>query len=164
MDSTMTELKVGTADREITMSRAFEAPRDLVFEAFTQNEHLKAWWGPRDWPIGESRLDFRVGGTWHFSLRGPDGTEAWNVGEYLEIEPPSKIVCTNAFADAEGNALGPQVELTLTFEDAGPETTLFTMRSRFASNEDRDMQLQMGVTEGFRETFERLEEHLVTMR
>ena len=57
-----------------------------------------------------------------------------------------------------------QVELTLTFEDAGPETTLFTMRSRFASNEDRDMQLQMGVTEGFRETFERLEEHLVTMR
>src|SRR3546814_13659101 len=76
MDSTMTELKVETADREITMSRAFDAPRDLVFEAFTQNVHLKAWWGPREWPIGESRLDFRVGGTWHFSLRGSDGTEA----------------------------------------------------------------------------------------
>ena len=83
------------SDREIVMTRVFDAPRELVFEAHSKCEHLEKWWGPRRYTLSVCEMDFRPGGAYRFVQRGPDGEEHGFRGEFREIVPPERIVWTS---------------------------------------------------------------------
>ncbi len=85
-----------------TLSRTFDAPRDLVFTTLSRAEHLARWWGPTGWEWVKGELDFRPGGEFHYCMRLPGGTEMWGKFLYREIEAPSRIVFINAFSNAAG--------------------------------------------------------------
>src|SRR5260370_29276617 len=109
-------LKVTTpSEREIVLTRVFDAPRSLVFDALSKPELLKRWFGPRGWSMVAYEVDFRVGGTWRFVLRGPDGKDMGMRGLYREIAPPERSVHTAAFDDFPGEP----VVTTVLVEQAG---------------------------------------------
>ena len=148
------ELKVTKpSDREIVMTRDFDAPRDLVFEAHTSCEHMSNWWGPREYGFASCEIDFRTGGTWRIVHRGADGAEVTFFGEYLEIVRPERIVWTFGFNDNPG---GPE---TYTFEEHDGKTTV-TSSAVFPSKEMRDWVLGSGMESGAIETYDRLDEYL----
>jgi uncharacterized protein YndB with AHSA1/START domain len=150
------KLEVTTpSDTEIRMTRVFDAPRDLVFEAHTSAEHMKNWWGPRKYEILSAELDFRPGGKWRIVHRGSDGEEYGFHGEYREIVRPERITWTFEFEGMPGHV---SVE-TLTLEEHDGKTTL-TARSVYDSVESRDGMLESGMEAGAAETMERLEEYL----
>jgi uncharacterized protein YndB with AHSA1/START domain len=93
------------SDREFVMERTFDAPRKLVFEAFSDCKHLTHWWGPKDWTLPVCKIDFRPGGVWHYCMRGPEGDESWGKAIYREIVEPERIVYLDTFADEAGNPL-----------------------------------------------------------
>lgn len=158
-DSTST-LKVEVlSDLEIKMTRTFNAPRDLVFEAHSKCEHIEKWWGQRESPMSLCELDFRPGGKWRFVQKSPTGEEWGFRGEFKEIVPPEKIVWTFEFEGMPGHI---SVD-TLTLTEEKGETTL-TAVTRFDSKEDRDGMLQSGMEAGANETWDRLEEYLQTMK
>jgi uncharacterized protein YndB with AHSA1/START domain len=88
---------------QLVITRTFNAPRELVFEAWTKAEHLQQWWGPKGLTMSVSKLDFRSGGTFHFCLLSPEGDEMWAKFVLHEIVAPERIVFVNSFSDAEGN-------------------------------------------------------------
>ena len=147
------------SDREIVMTRVFDAPRDLVFEAHSSCEHLTHWWGPRKYDVAACDVDFRPGGKWRVVHRGPDGDEYAFRGEYREIVRPERIVWTFEFEGMPGNV---SVE-TLTLEESDGKTT-FTGRSVYDSVEQRDAMLETGMEEGAAETMDRLDEYLEVLR
>jgi uncharacterized protein YndB with AHSA1/START domain len=154
--------KVETTDRELVLTRTFEVPRELVFNAYSSCEHLRNWWGPRSWPMVECTLDFRVGGVWHYCLRGPEeGDESWGRAVYDEIVEPARIGYTDSFSDAEGNVneAMPQTRSTVELEELGGSTRL-TLRASYPSAEDLQQVLDMGMVAGMTETLDRLDEHL----
>jgi len=87
---------------EFVITRVFNAPRDLVFRAWTEAEHLARWFGPKGCVIGVSKLELRPGGVFHFSMRTQDGTEMWGKWVFREIVAPERIVLVNSFSDAKG--------------------------------------------------------------
>ncbi len=154
------ELTVTTpSDREIVMSREFDAPRDLVFEAYTSCEHISRWWGPRKYEVVGCEIDFRPGGKWRIVHRAPDGEEHAFRGEYREIAPPERIVWTFEYEGFPGSV---SVE-TMTLEEHDGKTT-FTATSVFNTVEERDGMLQSGMEEGAGETMERLDEYLEVLK
>src|SRR5438876_2640007 len=88
--------------REVIFERVFNAPRELVFKAFTECQHLAHWWGPKDWTLPMCNLDLRPGGVWTYCMRGPAGEQSCGIAVYREIEPPAKLVYVDRFADADG--------------------------------------------------------------
>lgn len=97
---TTEERNVVKKDRELIISRVFDAPQELVFETHTTCEHLRHWWGPRTWPMAECKVDFREGGSWHYCLRGPnDGDESWGLAQYETIQAPEQIIYRDYFSD-----------------------------------------------------------------
>ena len=145
------------SDKEIVMTREFDAPRELVFEAHSSCEHMSQWWGPRGYEFAKCELDFRPGGTWRVVQRDPEGQEFAFRGEYREIVRPERIVWTFEF---EGMP-GASVE-TLTLEERDGKT-LFTGTSVFATTEQRDAMLESGMEGGANESMERLDEYLVVL-
>jgi uncharacterized protein YndB with AHSA1/START domain len=143
------------SDREIVMTRVFDAPRDLVFEAHTSCEHMSRWWGPRKYEFASCEIDFRPGGKWRIVHRGPDGEEYAFHGEYREIVPPERIVWTFEFEGWPGNV---SVE-TLTLEEHAGKTT-FTATSVYDTVEQRNGMLESGMEEGAAESMDRLDEYL----
>ena len=143
------------SEREILMTRVFDAPRELVFEAHSTPEHMKEWWGPRGFTMPVCEMDFRPGGAYRFVQRGPDGEEYAFRGEFREIVRPEKIVWTFEFEGMPGNV---SVD-TLTLEEEDGRTTLIA-RSVFDTVEQRDGMLQSGMESGAAETYDRLEEYL----
>lgn len=139
-------------DTTIHITRSFEAPIDLVWEAITTPRHLLRWWGPSWCPLVACEVDLRPGGTWRYLARGEDGTElAWH-GTYQEVEAPHRTVSTEVFEgfpDAESLNT-----TTLTHTDG--VTTLETL-VRHSSTEHRDGHLASGMEEGMQETFDRLD-------
>lgn len=159
---TASDLSVETTDRKLIMTRTFDAPRDLVFAAFTSCEHLHNWWGPREWPMAECSMEFRVGGVWHYCLRGPNKEdEAWGRAVFEEIEEPVRIVYSDAFSDAEGNINGdlPQALSTYEFVAQSGRTKLIAT-TEYSAPADLQKVLDMGVIEGASATLERLAEHV----
>ena len=142
------------SDREIEMTRLFDAPRQLVFDAFTNPAHVPHWFGPRGWSVPVCEIDLRPGGSWRYVLSGPDGEEMGMSGVYREITPPERIVTTESFDDYPGESLNT---LTLTEEDG---KTRYTVTVLYADKETRDAVLASGMSEGAAETLERLAEHL----
>jgi uncharacterized protein YndB with AHSA1/START domain len=154
------KLEVTTpSEKEIVMTRVFDAPRDLVFEAHSSCEHMSNWWGPRKYEFASCEWDFRPGGAWRIVHRGPDGEEYGFRGEFREIVPPERIVWTFEFEGMPGHV---SVE-TLTLEDHDGKTTL-TATSVYDTVEDRDGMLESGMESGAAESMDRLDEYLEVLR
>jgi uncharacterized protein YndB with AHSA1/START domain len=148
------------SDREIVMTRAFDAPRALVFEAWTRPEHVVRWYGCNASTLPVCEIDLRVGGKWRFVMRDSDGVDHAMQGAYREIVPPGRLVFTEGYV-TEGFASGEAL-VTLSFVEQDGRTTM-TSRTLYASAEDRDRHLNMGVETGAAETMDRLAELLRTM-
>jgi uncharacterized protein YndB with AHSA1/START domain len=147
------------SDTEILITRTFDAPRDLVFEAVTQPEHVRRWYGCASMEVVTCEIDLRVGGKWRYVLRMPDGNNHAFSGEYREITPPSRIVCTENY-----EPIGPGHEMlaTVTLEEKNGRT-LFKNRLAYKSKADRDGHLQSGMEGGMQESLSRLEELVVSL-
>jgi uncharacterized protein YndB with AHSA1/START domain len=145
------------SDTEVEITRIFDAPRDLVFEAHTSCEHLSHWWGPRRYEVADCEIDFRPGGTWRMVHRAA-GEEHTFRGEYRDIVRPERITWTFEWMGLPGHV---SVD-TVTFEDRDGKT-LLTTRSVFDSKEDRDGMLRSGMETGLAETWERLDDYLEAM-
>ncbi len=151
------ELVTTTPGQDIVMTRVFDAPRDLVFEAHSSCEHMANWWGPRGHAIASCEIDFRPGGAWRIVHRDPDGHETTFFGEYLEIVRPERIVWTFNFDDTIG---GPEAYV---FEEHDGKTTV-TSSATFPSAEVRDAVLESGMETGAAETYDRLDEYLEVLK
>jgi uncharacterized protein YndB with AHSA1/START domain len=148
-------LKVTTpSDTEIAMTRVFDAPCRLVFEALTRPELVKRWYGPHGHHLVVCEIDFRVGGKWRYVLRDPEGQDMGQHGTYLEIDAPDRIVNTEGFDDFPGEAM----VTTVLVERDGKTTMTATVRS--PSKEVRDIMLATGMEHGAAETYDRLAELL----
>ena len=143
------------SEREIVMTRVFDAPRDLVFEAHTSCEHMSNWWGPRKYEVASCEIDFRPGGAWRIVHRGPDGEEHGFRGDFREVVPPERIVWTFEYEGMSGHV---SVD-TLTLEEHDGKTTL-RATSVFDTVEDRDGMIDSGMESGAAESYERLDEYL----
>jgi uncharacterized protein YndB with AHSA1/START domain len=153
----MSGLTVTTpTDTDIVMTRAFDAPRRLVFAALTKPELLVRWFGARGWNITDCRVDLRVGGEWRFVSHGPDGTRMAQGGVYRVIQPPERLVYTELFDDQsyEGEAV-----ITHVLVERAGRTTL-TSTVRYASRQARDTVLRYPMRRGVGEAYERLAEVL----
>jgi uncharacterized protein YndB with AHSA1/START domain len=147
------------SDTEILMTRVFDAPRDLVFEAHSSCEHMSNWWGPRKYEFASCEIDFRPGGTWRIVHRGPDGEEYGFHGDFREIVPPERIVWTFEFEGFPGQV---SVE-TLELEEHDGKTTI-TATAVYDSVEARDAMIDSGMESGAAESYERLDEYLEELR
>jgi len=149
-----------TQDREITVTRVFDAPRELVWEAWTKQDHLARWWGPKGFSITTREFHAAPGGVWRFIMHGPDGTDYPNKIVFLEMEKPERIVYV-ASDDNEENT--GQFHTTVTFAEEGKRTAL-TMRLLFPTPEARDFAIkEYGAIEGGRQTLDRLAALLATL-
>jgi uncharacterized protein YndB with AHSA1/START domain len=158
MNNTAT-LKVTTpTDREVVMTRVFDAPRRLVFDAWTNPKHVPQWMlGPVGWTMPVCEIDLRVGGAWHFVWRGADGSEMAMRGVYREISPPKRLVSTESWGGPF-----PETVNTLTLVEKDGKTTA-TLTILYPSKEAREAALQTGMKDGVAMSYDRLAEHLRTM-
>src|SRR6266849_1382165 len=142
------------SDCEIRMTRLFDAPRHVVFEAMTKPEHVKQWWGRlgEGYSVPVCEIDLRPGGAWRFVNRHPKGEAAF-YGEYREITPPSRLVFTEIFAPFPASVS----VVTAVFTEAGGKTRL-TVTARYPTLEVRDMVLASGMAKGAGISYDRLEE------
>jgi uncharacterized protein YndB with AHSA1/START domain len=147
------------SDTEIQMTRVFDAPRDLVFEAHTSCDHMSNWWGPRKYDIASCEMDFRPGGKWRIVHRGPDGEEHGFHGEFREIVRPERITWTFEFEGMPGQV---SVE-TLTLEEHDGKTTI-TATAVYDSVEARDGMIESGMESGAAESYDRLDEYLEVLK
>jgi uncharacterized protein YndB with AHSA1/START domain len=157
-------MEVKENGNELTITFTYDAPKALVFSMF-QNPHVAKWWGPTTWPVKVSEMDFRPGGKWHYCMVGPDGTEAWGLATYKEIDEPNKIVFVDNFSDADGNVdeTLPEAVSTLTFNEIDSKTIL-TMHGQYESPEQREKVVAMGMIEGMQDTYEQLTKLLQQMQ
>jgi uncharacterized protein YndB with AHSA1/START domain len=149
-----TEDVEGTEAREILTTRIFEAPRELVFKAWSQPEHLKQWWGPKGFSNTFHEFEFRPGGVWRYVMHGPDGRDYKNESVFVEIRPPERIVFDHVS--------GPHFRVTASFEDLGGRTKV-TFRQLFESAAVFK-RLKPVAVPGNEENFDKLEQHLSTLR
>jgi uncharacterized protein YndB with AHSA1/START domain len=141
-----------TADREIVITRVIDAPRELVFEAFTEVRHLSRWWGPEGFTTTTRSFEFRVGGEWDFVLHGPDGTDYQEFISWTEIVPPEVIALLHGEFRGDPNAF----ESLLTFATEGGATRI-EMRTVFPTQELRDEAVEkFHAIEGGRQTLSHL--------
>jgi uncharacterized protein YndB with AHSA1/START domain len=148
------------SEREIVISREFDAPRRRVFEAWTNPEHVKQWYGCGESHLISCEIDLRVGGTYRYVLLGPDGAEHTMTGEYLEIVRPDRLVYTERYVFRDFRS--DDAFVTVTFAERDGRTRL-TSAVLHKTVENRDMHLNLGVETGAALTLDRLEGHLRTM-
>jgi uncharacterized protein YndB with AHSA1/START domain len=142
------------SDCEIRMTRLFDAPRDLVFEAMSKPEHITRWWGclGEGYSVPVCEVDLRVGGAWRFVNRHPQGEAAFH-GVYRELNPPERVVFTEIFEDfPDGESV-----VTAVLTDENGKTRL-TVTVSYPSRDVRDMVLQTGMADGAAISYDRLEE------
>jgi uncharacterized protein YndB with AHSA1/START domain len=141
-----------TADREIRITRLVNAPRDLVFEVWTEPEHIKHWWGPNGFTNTIFKMDVKPGGVWDFIMHGPDGTDYKNKSIYKEVIKPERIVYDHVS--------GPKFQMSIQF-DAQGDQTLITIQMLFESAEQLAKVIeQFGADEGLKQNMDRLADYL----
>ena len=153
---------MSTADREIVITRVFDAPRELTWQAMMDPDHVVQWWGPNGFTTTIQEMDVRPGGAWTLVMHGPDGTDYPNFSTFQEIVYPERIVYTHG----GGKAGGPDAQFvaTWTFEAVEPTKTRLTVHMLFPSAAARDIVVrEYGAIEGGKQTFQRLSEHLPRM-
>ncbi len=147
------------SDTEMVIARTFDAPRELVFAAFTQPEHVRAWYGMSADGMLVCDIDFRVGGAWHYVLAGEPGGEDHSFsGEYLEIDAPNRVVNTERY----DNMPGAEYVATVTLDESEGVTTL-TNHLRYPSQEMRDGHVSSGMEYGMNISYGRLDTLLATL-
>jgi uncharacterized protein YndB with AHSA1/START domain len=159
------------APQPFVIARTFDAPRDLVWKAWTERDHLMKWFGPKGCTISTAKLDFRPGGMFHYAMKMPDGKEMWGKFVYREIVPPEKIVLVNSFSDAQGGITRHPMSATWPREMLS--TSLFTEHDRKTTITLTWIPLNAtaeewatfnaahgGMQQGWTGTFEQLEEYL----
>jgi uncharacterized protein YndB with AHSA1/START domain len=147
-------------DREIVMTRDFDAPRELVFDAWTKPELLKRWLhGPDGWLLSVCEIDLRIGGRYRYVWQHTDGREMGMGGVYREIVPPERLVATELFDEdwTAGETIG-----TLMFTEQAGKTTL-TQTLLYSSREARDGVLKTGMADGVAASYDRLEDMLASI-
>jgi len=160
-----------TSGQELILERIFDAPRELVFEAFSTAEHLMRWFGTTGWPLIVCNLDFRPGGVWHYCMKCVDqsqeyyGQESWGKSVFLEIIEPERIVYTDAFSDAEGhvNENMPEARITMDFIALDGRTKLVS-RTLYASEDALKSVLAMGMVQGITSTWNQLADFLAELQ
>jgi uncharacterized protein YndB with AHSA1/START domain len=146
-----------TSEREIVSTRVFQAPRELVWQAWAEPKNLEQWWGPRGFTTTTLEMELRVGGKWRIVMHGPDGTDYPNNGVFTEVVPGEQVKYV-----LSGGKPGEEVTMarTISFdeEDGG---TRMTIRMEFPTAQERDFVVETyGAVKGAQETFERLAEFL----
>jgi len=155
----MTTSKNDTSDREIVITRDFDAPRELVWQAMTDPERVVKWWGPRGFTTTIEEMNVRPGGVWKHVMHGPDGTDYPNMSIFTEVVEPERIV----YMHSGGKKGGPDVQMvfTWTFDTLENGKTRLTLRQLYPSAEARDTVVrEYGAIEGGKQTLARLSEEL----
>jgi len=159
MSAEKSSLTANTADREIVISRVFDAPRELVWDAWTDPKQVVHWWGPQGFTTTIEEMDVRPGGVWKHVMRGPDGTEYPNKSIFKEVTKPERIVYSHG--GGKKGAPGVHFEATWSFDVVEGNKTRLTIRQLFASAEDRDTVVKVyGAIEGGKQCLARLGEQL----
>jgi uncharacterized protein YndB with AHSA1/START domain len=162
----MTEKNQNSGERDLVITRIFDAPRELVWKAWTDPELVKHWWGPKGFKSPVSKIDLRVGGVYLNCMRSPEGQDYWSTGVYREIVEPERIVCTDSFSDAEGNVIPAsnygmsgewplELLVTVTFEEYEGKTKMTLQHVGIPAGENRDL-----TEAGWKESFDKLAEYL----
>lgn len=158
-NSSITELE----KKELIITRVFNAPVELMWKAWTEPEHLMRWWGPKKFTAPVCKMDFRVGGKYHFCMRSPEGKDFWSTGVYQEIVPMKRIVFTDCFADEKGNVVPAsyyempgdnwpmEMIVTVTFEENGGKTKMTLKHVGLPAGEMKEM-----TGTGWNESFDKL--------
>ena len=154
---------------ELTITRIFDAPRELAWKAWTEPERMKKWWGPQNFTAPVIKTDFRVGGKYLFCMRGPDGRDYWSTGVYREIVPLERLVMTDSFADEKGNVVPAshygmigdmplELLVTVTFEAIGNKTRMTLRHEGFPEGQMKEL-----ARLGWSESFDKLAESIVPL-
>ena len=145
------------SDREIVLGRLIDAPRELVFEAWTDSVHVAQWWGPNGFTTTIHEMAVRPGGVWRFIMHGPDGVDYPNKIVFIEVVKPERLVYTHG---GDEGGVPVKFHVTVTFDDQGGKTQI-TMRSLFETAAERDwIERDYGAIEGGVQHLGRLAEHL----
>ncbi|MGC2108976.1 MAG: SRPBCC family protein [Candidatus Korobacteraceae bacterium] len=145
-------------EREVMMARVFDAPRRLIFDAWTKPEHVPHWMlGPEGWTMPVCEIDLRPGGVWHFVWRRSDGTEMEMRGVYREVSPPERLVSTESWGGD-----WPETLNTLVLTEEGGKTTM-QLTILYPSKAARDAALKTGMADGVGASFDRLAKHIASM-
>ena len=157
---------VKPSEGELVVTRIFDAPRELMWKAWTDPERVKRWWGPKIFTTPFCKIDLRVGGKYLYCMRSPDGKDYWSTGVYREIVEPWRIVCTDSFADEKGNVVQAtycgmsadfplEMLMTVTFEEHEGKTKLTLHHTGIPPGADRDLAQQ-----GWNESLDKLVDEL----
>jgi len=149
-------------ENALAIRRTFDAPRELVWKAWTQPERFKRWWGPKGYTIPSCDIDLRVGGKYLYCMRSPEGKDFWATGVYRQIVPNEKLVSTDTFADEDGNVVPAthygmttdmpfEMLVTVTFEDLKGGTKLTLRHAGIPAGPNRE-----GANQGWSESFDKL--------
>jgi uncharacterized protein YndB with AHSA1/START domain len=144
----------GTTRHELSITRIFDAPRELVFAVWVQPDHIPHWWGPRGYATLSCEVDLRPGGKWRIASRHEDGSDTAETGVIREVDAPSRLVLTHAWEDLSGKP-GPETIVTITFVEEDGKTKMIFHQASFDTAEARD-----GHELGWNESFDMLAEHL----
>ncbi|MEK6697410.1 MAG: SRPBCC domain-containing protein, partial [Nitrospirota bacterium] len=153
-------------ERELVITRIFDAPRNLVWKAWTEPERLMRWWGPKNFTSPFSTIDLRAGGGYLNSMRSPEGQDFWTTGVYREIVPMERIVYTDSFADDKGNVVPAshygmrgywplELLVTVTFEEDGGRTKMTLRHAGIPAGRMSEL-----TEAGWKESFDKLAESL----
>ena len=156
-----------TAERELVITRIFDAPRELVWKAWTEPERVMRWWGPKNFTAPFCKIDLRVGGAYLNCMRSPEGKDYWTTGFYREIVEPSLLVCTDSFADDKGNVVPAshygmsgdwpkELLVRVAFEDQQGKTKITLRHVGIPAGEMSEL-----AEAGWNESFDKLAEGLV---
>ena len=171
---TKTNPSTKSVEQDLVITRIFDAPRELVWKAWTEPEHVMRWWGPKNFTAPVSKIDLRVGGTTLNCMRGagPDGVvrDFWSTGVYREIVPQKKLVCTDSFADEKGNVVPAsyygmegdwplELLITVTFDETGGKTTMTLRHAGMPAGQNREL-----AEAGWNESFDKLADYLAQAR
>jgi uncharacterized protein YndB with AHSA1/START domain len=159
-----------TIEEILILTRVFNAPRDLVFKAWTQPQRVKQWWGPKGFTCPVCKIDLRPGGEYFNCMRSAEGKDYWSKGIYQEIEVPQRIVCTDNFADEKGNIVSPveywmspdwpaEALITVIFTEHAAKTRIMLQHAPIKPGRERDMCQQ-----GWSESLDKLADYLATLK
>lgn len=159
-------IKVTVGELDLVMEREFAAPRELVWKALTEAEHVSRWWAPFDYTIPSCTIDLRPGGLWHYSMRSETGEEHWIRSVYREVVKPERIVFTSVFSDEHANPNDeiPEQFNTIKLEELASGNTRLTFRVRFDRAEDLKFTVDAGMAVGFENATEKLAQVLAKLR
>lgn len=158
-------------DNSITITRVFDAPVEKVWQAWTDPEKFKQWWGPKNYTAPDVKMDVKTGGSYHASMQGPDGKKVWSGGTYKEVVPMKKLVVSDYFSDENGNKLDPtqfgmdadfpkEMDVTISFEDQGGKTKLTLAYAPVPAAAFEAMK-KSGMAEGWNQSLDKLAESLI---